>query len=383
MIPPIVFWQNELSIHQESLLREIGNINVNPVWVVTNKGMPERRKSQGWEDINYGSVQIKITRSLTERKEFIEHIGPEAIHIMSGLGREKTLSKTQHILIKRKSRIGFYLEPWNESNTFRQYMLRGFYIWKTRGIKGREHFLLTTSELGIRQLQKIGFAREQIFSFGYFLNSPQSISSNTKTVQHAPKDGVKILFVGGLSLRKQALILAQTATEQYDDNFKLTIVGDGGNKKEIVALAEQYPNRIEYLGALSNDETRLLMRSSDFLILPSLFDGWGAVLSESISEGTPVLASSACGASQIVVTASQGFVFDPGVHGIRKAFEHAVRRGQQSHDDRIKLQKWAEVRLSGIAGARYLIRIIRHQLGQDNIRPVAPWKIFESSDWMP
>lgn len=39
------------------------------------------------------------------------------------------------------------------------------------------------------------------------------------------------------------------------------------------------------------------MLNADYLILPSLYDGWGAVVNEGLQSGCKVLVSKDCGAS--------------------------------------------------------------------------------------
>ena len=57
-----------------------------------------------------------------------------------------------------------------------------------------------------------------------------------------------------------------------------------------------------------------LMSSADCLILPSRHDGWGAVVSEALMVGTPVICSDACGSAGVVHASGVGGVFRSGDH---------------------------------------------------------------------
>ena len=48
---------------------------------------------------------------------------------------------------------------------------------------------------------------------------------------------------------------------------------------------------------------------SDCLVLPSRYDGWGAVISEALMVGTPVICSDNCGAANVVTASNVGSVF--------------------------------------------------------------------------
>ena len=51
---------------------------------------------------------------------------------------------------------------------------------------------------------------------------------------------------------------------------------------------------------MDNTKVRLAIEEADLLVLPSRFDGWGAVVNEALGAGTPVLVSDLCGSSYLV-----------------------------------------------------------------------------------
>ena len=50
------------------------------------------------------------------------------------------------------------------------------------------------------------------------------------------------------------------------------------------------------------------MAAADVLVLPSRFDGWGAVVNEALMVGTPVICSDRCGASDVIENGRNGYV---------------------------------------------------------------------------
>ena len=84
------------------------------------------------------------------------------------------------------------------------------------------------------------------------------------------------------------------------DNVTLRIIGDGELKDYVKKQVELFPSKIEYLGALSNDDIFKEISESDLLLLVSKKDGWGATINESLLVGTPVLATSTCGAGVLL-----------------------------------------------------------------------------------
>ena len=59
------------------------------------------------------------------------------------------------------------------------------------------------------------------------------------------------------------------------------------------------------------NSARQVIAQSHALILPSLYDGWGAVVNEALMEGTMVYCSDKCGASVLIDDPSRGRLFDP------------------------------------------------------------------------
>jgi glycosyltransferase involved in cell wall biosynthesis len=61
------------------------------------------------------------------------------------------------------------------------------------------------------------------------------------------------------------------------NDFVANFVGDGPFKKDVINLANKYPNCVKYLGFKEIDEIPSVMAENDVLICPSRYDGWGMV----------------------------------------------------------------------------------------------------------
>ena len=98
------------------------------------------------------------------------------------------------------------------------------------------------------------------------------------------------------------------------------------------------------------------MQTADTLVLPSDYDGWGAVISEALIEGTRVIASDGCGARAVAALA--GDVFATGdSHALADLIDRSITRGRVSLDERAARKEWAQ-RLNADAGADYLMALI-------------------------
>ena len=90
-------------------------------------------------------------------------------------------------------------------------------------------------------------------------------------------------------------------------NLHLTIAGDGPEKANLTALIQQLnlTNHVSLLGAQNRTQVRDLMRESRCLVVSSYIETFGVVVIESLSQGTPVVAT-LCGGPESILTEGDG-----------------------------------------------------------------------------
>jgi glycosyltransferase involved in cell wall biosynthesis len=113
----------------------------------------------------------------------------------------------------------------------------------------------------------------------------------------------EILFVGRLDKQK-GIDIAMDAVNMLDPAlYHLTVVGSS-----VINPKSYTPNfeNMTFVGWSTKDELSKLYSESDVLIMPSRWEGFGLVAAESISFGTPVLASRIGGITEIVVDGVTG-----------------------------------------------------------------------------
>lgn len=136
------------------------------------------------------------------------------------------------------------------------------------------------------------------------------------------KGTANFCFVGALEKRKNVATILEAFSalrEKHREAYKqcrLTIVGDGPLRAELEALAKKrkLTDEVVFAGTLPMSSARQIIAQSHALILPSLYDGWGAVVNEALMEGTMVYCSNTCGASVLIDHPSRGRLFSPKDH---------------------------------------------------------------------
>lgn len=123
------------------------------------------------------------------------------------------------------------------------------------------------------------------------------------------KGGLKLLFVGGLTQRKGIANLF-AAVEPLGHHVKLTVVGQKTNADCPVLDAALAKHR--WIPSLPHNEILKLMQAHDVLVFPSLFEGFGLVITEAMSQGTPVITTERTAGPDIIENGNNGWLIEAG-----------------------------------------------------------------------
>lgn len=130
---------------------------------------------------------------------------------------------------------------------------------------------------------------------------------------------LKLLFVGGLSQRKGIANLLE-AVDQLGDAVSLTIVGHKV-AADCIPLNEAL-KRHNYIPSLSHSEILKIMREQDVFVFPSLFEGFGLVITEAMSQGTPVITTNRTAGPDLIVDGENGWLIEAGsTTGLKQCIE--------------------------------------------------------------
>ena len=111
---------------------------------------------------------------------------------------------------------------------------------------------------------------------------------------------------------------------------------------------------------------------TDCLILPSRYDGWGAVVQEALMVGTPPVCSDKCGSSVIVEASKVGNVFSSNnQQALINSLNNQYEKGLVSSEQRQKIMRWSKC-LGANSGAAYLDSILNLKSGKVKSLKI-PW----------
>lgn len=165
-----------------------------------------------------------------------------------------------------------------------------------------------------------------------------AIAGPTTPWEKASHGCVRLGFVGRLGKDKGAEQLAPLvdALVERSCNFELIVAGDGPLRESVVQLAERYPGRVRYLGAVSRahlyQEVYPLL---DIILCLSPSEGWPMSLAEAMQHGAVPVTSEYTGIhdENLIRENETGLIFPVGA--VRRAADAVIGLAQ----DRIALAR--------------------------------------------
>jgi glycosyltransferase involved in cell wall biosynthesis len=128
----------------------------------------------------------------------------------------------------------------------------------------------------------------------------------------APRDAVsfsegplRVLFVGGLSQRKGIADLFE-GVDALGSAVELTVVGR--RPPEVCSPLEAALRKHQWIESLPRTLILEEMRRHDVLVFPSLFEGFGLVVTEALSQGVPVITTSHTCGPDVLTEGEDGFI---------------------------------------------------------------------------
>lgn len=341
-----VFWHSYLMFHQAAYIRELANIPGNTVhWCVT-EDLPAYYRDRGYPLPDTGKVQVHVALTPEQTAELATL--PGSVQVFFGLrgfalplvAFKASLGAPVHRFLMTENRYepGARLLPrwlaytW-DALRYRRHLSGVFCI----GHSGRYG--------GARFFAACGYPRERIVPFVHVVGSTP--------VQHRPvqRDHKEILYVGQLIVRKRVDLLLQAFSQLALPSAHLRLIGQGGEEQNLRQLASELgiAERVSFSQGMPNAGTVAAMAAADVLVLPSRFDGWGAVVNEALMVGTPVICSNRCGASDVIENGRNGYVFEAG--NARALLERLQSVCQDFRWNRAALASAESTRLGGAAVA--------------------------------
>ena len=347
--PTIIFWQPIASPHQEAFLEAVAErfAAAHGVEVIlgVERELPPERSAQGWRQASHKHLKVVDISIPANHAALTAHDTAASLHVFSGFFSHPLVWAGFRRLAPTPARLAIFSEapeqPWQTGWVKR---LRGRALaasWASRFA-----FVLAIGGVGCEFFSRIGFPKEKIVPFGYFLDVPSlAVAASSR-----PADGiVRLVSAGQFIHRKGIDLLLRACGELPATGWRLDCYGDGPERPRLEQLVRslRLADRVAFHGVVSNDDVRAALTRADCAVLPSRFDGWGMLVNESLAAGTPLICTASCGAAVLVSSARLGSVVQPDSEdALSAALADAVARGTVRPQDRAAINADAAAHMS-------------------------------------
>lgn len=360
----IVFWQNCLSPHQlPYIARLMDDARVDEVVVVADEAISDDRKNMGWNVGNYAGLErcrIVMHPEDAEINSLFSQRQEDSWHLFSGIHGFPYLFHCLGISLNYQVKRGMITEL---PNTFAFGRKNGKPLWlhKLRFFvedwkyAKRMDKVFAMGKRAVRYFQTVNKGWT-VYPFMY-CTQPQE--GTCFPVGQGP---TKFIFVGSLSYWKAPKVLSSgffscvKAEKTFD--AQLTYVGDGALRPQIEKYIKEnkLQNQIALAGYQPQTDVPKWLLKNDVLVLPSVYDGWGAVVNEALQAGLYVVCSDACGASDLLKDERLGKVFHAGdADALATIMAWCHKNINTIREDAAWRRQWAYEHIGGSVLAKYMV----------------------------
>jgi len=201
--------------------------------------------------------------------------------------------------------------------------------------------VIANSELTLKSYVETGHAMHHAVALP--LAAPPAIDASELRAHAAGP--LRLLFAGTLDVRKGGHYLLEAFKREpsmHDHEAELTVCGR-------IALPDSFlrdrKRRVALRGHLPSGELRRAYLDHDALVLPTLSDGFGLVVTEALAHGLPVITTDQCGAAQLIQHGYNGLLTRAGdLESLMEALAHCVKERDALHAMRANALASAQLR---------------------------------------
>jgi glycosyltransferase involved in cell wall biosynthesis len=366
----IVFWQENLSPHQAPWIRELAAIFTDgQVTGVFQGNLTSERLALGWIPPDYGKTQVLIFPDSSTVEKLLWDDPECKVHVFSSMGHNARLNAAIRRALSTKALVGIL----SEGRDWRGLLGLGrrvHSIFNERSVRSRVGFVLAMGHLASKWYRTCGYLQDRIFPFCYVVESHGAAS-----IDFSNMPGVTLCFVGQLIKRKRVDLLIRSLSRVNSRDWFLRVIGNGEERFSLEKLVNclGLANMIDFTGVLDNMSARKQLAKSDLFVLPSHWDGWGAVVNEALMCGVPVICSDYCGAADLIHNGFNGELFRcDSLDSLTDSLEKRISKGPLNGSKKEPIRSWSQC-IEGETVARYFLEIIEYIDNCAGRRPQAPW----------
>jgi len=277
--------------------------NIKLVFVSSTLSFDKKMKTSFGETVKFTLGTIRAGLKIIKNKK-IDIVHSNVIAALAGSSLSFFTSKPHIMLINDLYSVdpNFWKEWKKQEGNSVMGVILGKLLEKIL-VKSRYSAIHTISDASKDDLIKFG-VKKSIYIIHNAI--PIREAETTKTNQY------QFVSVGRLVFYKniQVVIKAIKILKEKFPKIKLFIIGNGPYRDHLEKLVSQHnlQNNVTFKGHVSEEEKNNFIATSQALVFPSLFEGFGFVILEAFRESRPVLVSNIKPVSDIIADKKTGLI---------------------------------------------------------------------------
>lgn len=213
---------------------------------------------------------------------------------------------------------------------------------------------LVASSFTKQTLVENGVSAQSVTVVPYGVDTRRFIPDDRRDANPGTK--LQLLFVGRINQRKGIKYLLEALRLLKSDRVHLTVCGrvvDG------LELFRPFADRVSIRPSVGARELVAAYQAADLFVFPSVAEGFGQVLLESLACGLPVLSTTRTAAPDLIENGLEGFVVEPRsaaaiAERIAWAIDHRSQLAEMSRAARLRAEQftWHRFRTGVVAAAK-------------------------------
>ena len=303
----VTFYSNFLTHHQVpfclAMQKRLGD---NFKFVSTMK-IFQWRLDLGFEDLDQKYDFVVRSYESKEMYEEAKKLALESDVVIIGSTTDELIEerlKQDKLTFRYRARV--FIFPDGICNTiFNKDKMKLFYNRHIKYRKNKNLHMLCANAYGAKDFNRLGLYKNKTYKWGYFLEN--TIYDIDKLLGEKEKNQkTQIIWVARFIKWKHPEIVVKLAKnlKKQNYNFKIQMLGTGKLEDKI---KKQIKNNnledvIEVVGQVPSNEVKNYMEKANIFIGTSdSFEGWGAVINESMNAGCAIVASKKMGSVPFLI----------------------------------------------------------------------------------
>ena len=166
--------------------------------------------------------------------------------------------------------------------------------------------LLAASSFTRQSLIENGVPKERIAVVPYGVDLQKFHPGGERT--HSPSAPLQLLFVGRINQRKGVKYLLDALSQFSRDQVHLTVCG---KVVDDLGLFQSFGDQVQVRPSVSVESLVAAYQAADLFVFPSVVEGFGQVLLESLACGLPILSTTHTAAPDLITDGTEGFIIEP------------------------------------------------------------------------